>query len=256
MRKRGASKSPLNENPLLHPGQWLDEEINRVIDNDILVYSVYIVLSLAFAALLWVQYLFPSESSPVGFTLLAAIACAYSIRKIISARKVLAQLRLARDGEKTVGQSLEELRAHGYGVLHDVPGDKFNLDHVIFTPHGIFVVETKTFSKSDKNAKVTFDGKELLVAGRQPTRDPIVQVKAAAHWLQDLLKQSTGKSFPVRGVVVFPGWFVESKSNKSDVWVLNPKALQSFISNEPKVLAETDVHLAVFHVSRFVKAKV
>jgi hypothetical protein len=254
MRKRGGSKSPLNENPLRHPGQWLDEEINRVFDDEILPPILYIVLSLSFVAFLWVQYLFPPKSSPVVFTLLAAIICVYSIKKIVTARKLRAQLKLARDGEKTVGQSLEELRTHGYGVLHDVPGEQFNLDHVIFTPHGIFVVETKTFSKPDGNAKVTFDGQELLVAGRRPSRDPIVQVKAAARWLQDLLKKSTGKSFPVRGVVVFPGWFVESKS-KSDVWVLNPKALQSFISNEQKVLAETDVHMAVFHVSRFVKAR-
>lgn len=44
---------------------------------------------------------------------------------------------------------------------------------------GIFTVETKTFSKPARgNAKVTFDGENILVNGFRPDRDPVTQARA------------------------------------------------------------------------------
>jgi hypothetical protein len=40
-------------------------------------------------------------------------------------------LMQGREGEKAVGQYLERLRARGYQVLHDIPGENFNIDHVL-----------------------------------------------------------------------------------------------------------------------------
>jgi len=180
---------------------------------------------------------------------------AFSTLKIIQFRRKMNLLKMARDGEKIVGQELENLRQIGCAVFHDIKGEKFNLDHVIISSHGIFVVETKTFSKPVKQeAKVFYDGKKVLVNGHVPDRDPLKQVEANANWLRGVLKESTGKVFPIRGVVVFPGWFVDSQSAKgSAIWVLNPKALESFIPNEPIQIVDTDVHLAAFHLSRYIR---
>jgi len=38
-----------------------------------------------------------------------------------------------------------------------------------------------------------------------------------------------------------------------EVWILNPKALPTFISNEPVMLKDTDVHLTAFHLSRYIR---
>jgi hypothetical protein len=40
-----------------------------------------------------------------------------------------------------------------------------------------------------------------------------------------LLRDSTSKAFPVRGVVVFLDWHVKRKpaARGADIWVLNPK---------------------------------
>jgi len=38
-----------------------------------------------------------------------------------------------------------------------------------------------------------------------------------------------------------------------EVWVLNPKALPTFIENEPVVLAQEDVMLATYHLSRHIR---
>ena len=46
-----------------------------------------------------------------------------------------------------MGQLLENLRADGARVFHDLVGEGLNIDHVVVSPHGIFVLETKTWSK-------------------------------------------------------------------------------------------------------------
>jgi hypothetical protein len=69
------------------------------------------------------------------------------------------------------------------------------------------------------------------------------------------LKRSTGKRFFVRGVVVFPGWFVEQRGPRGDVWVLEPKALPAFIENAPAMIAPSDVELAAYHLSRYVRSE-
>jgi hypothetical protein len=165
-------------------------------------------------------------------------------------------LKMGRDGERCVGQFLERLRASGAQVFHDIPGDGFNLDHVVISPHGIYAVETKTFSKPWPKATITVKKDHLLVAGQVPDRNPMEQAATAARWLENRLEESTGKRFTVRGVVVFPGWFVEQNSPRGAVWVLEPKMLPGFIEQDPNGVAPADVALCSFHLSRYVRAEV
>jgi hypothetical protein len=102
---------------------------------------------------------------------------------------------------------------------------------------------------------VVVEGETLTVGGFVPDWSPIKQVTAAASWLEKLLLLSTDKRFLVRGVVVFPGWFVEQRGPRSDVWVLEPKALPAFIRNAPQMLAPSDVALIAFHLSRYVRSE-
>jgi hypothetical protein len=121
---------------------------------------------------------------------------------------------------------------------------------------GLFTIETKTFSKRPgPDAKVLFNGQDLIVDGLSLDRDPMVQAKAQAAWLSQLIGESTGRKLPVRPVILFPGWFVEqSKGSTREVWALNPKALPDFLAHEPKILAPEDVKLASYHLSRFIRA--
>jgi hypothetical protein len=89
-------------------------------------------------------------------------------------------------------------------IFHDLIGNDFNVDHVLVGPAGIFTVETKTFSKPARgNAKVTFDGENVLVNGFRPDRDPVTQARAQANWLRNLVLESTGRKVVVRSVVLF-----------------------------------------------------
>jgi hypothetical protein len=58
---------------------------------------------------------------------------------------------------------LEGLREGGASVFHDVPGEGFNLDHAVIARSGILVIDTKTCSKPDMVAKITFDGQIILL---------------------------------------------------------------------------------------------
>lgn len=93
------------------------------------------------------------------------------------------------------------------------------------------------------------------MAGEVPDRNPIIQVTSAARWLEKKLEESTGRRFAVRGVVVFPGWFVEQRSPRGAVWVLEPKALPAFIEQEPATMVPSDVALTAFHLSRYVRTE-
>lgn len=175
---------------------------------------------------------------------------------MVKAIKKVKHLKQGRDGERAVAEYLDLLREDGFRVLHDIVGEGFNLDHVVISQHGIFTVETKTISKP-KNGKavVRFDGSSILIGQYSPSRDPITQAKAQASWLRNVLKQSTGKDFPVRPTIVFPGWWVEQmgKSTGSGVAVLNPKMLQNYIRKEPIFLRKEDVEMANFHLKRLIR---
>jgi hypothetical protein len=165
---------------------------------------------------------------------------------------------MARDGEKAVGQYLSDLREQGYRTYHDVIGTGFNVDHVIISDRGVYTVETKTYSKPESGRPtIIFDGEQLKInntAFAQP--DAIIQAQAQAKWLRSLLKESTGKDFAVKPVIVFPGWFIETTSaaKSSPVWVLNPKALPGFLNHQPKTLDQDDVQLASYHLSRYIRS--
>lgn len=73
---------------------------------------------------------------------------------------------------------------------------------------------------------------------------------------QGVLAESTGKTLPVWPVVLFPGWYIEdNRTNRRDLWVLEPKALSAFLAQEKVRLAPEDVALAAYHLSRFIRAQ-
>jgi hypothetical protein len=250
-----SGQSPLKAKPLRLPGESLDKEIDRWI-NDKALGTLFAAGCFCFVAYFeWYGYLTHAPRRPVLFTVAAAAAVIFAGWRIWRIRRRVQRLKLGRDGERAVGQFLERLRDGGGQVFHNVPGEGFNLDHVVISPHGIYAIETKTLSKPWPGAKIVVEGDALSVAGQVPDRNPIKQVTAASRWLENELKKSTGKRFFVRGVVVFPGWFVEQRGPSGDVWVLEPKALPAFIDSAPAMISAADVALAAYHLSRYVRSE-
>lgn len=250
-------KSPLKDKPLRHAGQSLDEEINRLIEDNALPYISVSVVMIVLSMFEWYQWYFQLPPSPFIFTSLAFLVVAFSTYKIINIRSHLKNLRLGRDGEKAVGQYLESFRsANGIKVFHDIKGDSFNIDHVVVSTKGIYIIETKTHSKPIKGkAEILFDGKQLLFNGADYGDRIIVQVKAENKWLTELIQELTARKFPIQPVIAFPGWFVKmTNTNDSGIWALNPRGLPTFLNNQQEVMSLEDVQLVSNHLSRYIRS--
>lgn len=254
------SRSPIKDKPLRFPGQSVQESIDELLWDSTAPWIALAAVSLILAGVEWFAVLRHLPRQPWLYTGLAAVATFYAAAKLARVRARIKRLKLGRDGEVYVGQYLERLRAGGADVFHDVPGEGFNIDHVVLSVHGFYAIETKTRSKPARgNARITLTDAGILVNGHRPERDPLVQVQAGARWLARLLEDSTGEPFGVRGVVLYPGWFVEPMSaawrrSADKPWVLEPKALPAFIEHEVTRVAETDVKLAAYHLARYVRS--
>jgi len=157
-------KSPLKDKPLRYMGQSLDERIDNLLNVDASSYIVLILFCVVGAAHEWWRYFRNPPPSPVLITLLAIIGSAFGIYRIRTILKKVKSIRLGRDGERAVGQYLELLREKGHRVYHDILGENFNIDHVIISRKGVFIIETKTYSKPLKGeANICFDGKKISI---------------------------------------------------------------------------------------------
>lgn len=254
MTKR-ESKSPIKNLPVRQPGQSTRERFDGLFDEEIMPYCIAVAGACIIAFWEWYRYFDMSPPHPWLMTILAVITILFLVRKGQKTILLARQLRLGAIGEEAVGQFLDEkLRPMGCQVLHDVLGDSFNVDHIVVGPTGVFAIETKTHSKPMKGmCNVKYDGEKITVNGATPDRDPIVQAKAEAKWVSDLLEQSTGRRFFVQPIVLYPGWFVETTKPNVEVPVLNDTVVPKFIqSTRYHPLSPEDISLISFHLKRYV----
>lgn len=253
-------RSPLKNPPLRNPGESLQKEFDETLNDTAFSYILILVLLPVLAITEWLRHVFQPTPQPVAFTILAFPAMAFCWWKL---KKIKAQLRNISCGlqaEKSVGQYLEQFRAQGYQIFHDIPGEsggkKFNVDHVLIGPKGIFTIETKYRQKPEKGqTKIQYDGQQILINGITPDNEPIVQAKAQASWLFERLQSGTGKKHFVQPVVVYPGWFIENRNARNAaVWVINEKALAAFIDNQSRSLPEGEIAAASDHLSRYIQS--
>jgi hypothetical protein len=249
------TRSPLKDKPLRLPGQSIAEERDNLVEDAVGQPLMLALFFVVMAALEWWRFYQDMKPNPIVFTGAAILTILYAVARIWRVLPRLRNLRQGLEGERAVGQFLEVLREQGFQVFHDVVGDGFNVDHVLIGPAGVFTIETKTWSKPVRGpAEINFDGETISTQNGVPDRDPVAQARAQANWLRSLLADSTGKRFDVRPVIVFPGWYVvNAPGTFRNIWVLEPKALPAFLSNEPARLGREDIKLASFHLSRMIR---
>lgn len=250
-------RSPIEDKPLHHPGQSLEERFNEQLQEEVFLPGMAAFVLVWFAGVEWWYYFNPATRNPLAITLVVVAVVAYIVWRIWRTLPELRQLRQGIEGEKAVGQFLEGLRAQGYQVFHDLGGAGFNVDHVVIGPAGVFTVETKTLSKPLRGrVKILYDGETVRVNGQPMERDPVRQAKAQAKWLARILAEYSGREFEVHPVVLFPGWYVQQKpETRRAVWVLSHKALPVFLDNAPKRLAADAVKLASNNLSRYIRSQ-
>ena len=206
----------------------------------------------------WGRYLHPTPPMPWIATACACVVTAVCIPKILKLSRQVKSLNRGIEGEKSVGQFLEQFRVNGYEVFHDIPGDsikgeKHNIDHVMIGPGGVFTVETKYAQKPSKGqCIIEKEGDALRINGMEPSRNPIIQSKAQGKELARILEASTGQKYAVQPIVVYPGWYIQNKTPDTSVLVLNEKMIAHALSNSNVSLAPDKIHLAAYHLSRHI----
>jgi hypothetical protein len=249
-------RSPLRDKPLRLPGQSIQEERGRLLEDKLEPWLLMATFFIVLAGWEWMRVWLQLPPKPWLVTACAVLMLAFLAFRVIRLRPHLRALKQGMDGERAVGQFLERLREKGYHVFHDIVGTGFNLDHVLIGPAGVFAVETKTWSKPVKcDARVVCTGDGIRVAGQTPERSPIQQAKGASAWLKQLLAESTGRRIEVFPVVLFPGWFVEQDQvSRREVWVLEPKSLPAFLEREAIRLSAEEIAMSSFHLGRYVRS--
>ncbi|RUO72155.1 NERD domain-containing protein [Pseudidiomarina sediminum] len=253
------TKSPIKHKPWRTAGSTLQNRLTDIALGRVLLPYAITVFVVLIAAKDWSMWALGHPPNPWVMTIIAIITALISIPMMFKGYRDTQKIKLGIEGEQAVGEFLDRLRAQQAQVFHDIDGDNFNLDHVVITQAGIFVIETKTMSKPKSGKpELQYDGNQIM-RGRKPIMgDPVTQVTANCRWLKELLKETTGKDWPIKGVVVFPGWFVKrvpSEAADSGAWVLNPKAFPAYLSNEPVRLRDDEVFLAAFHLSKYIRAR-
>ncbi len=218
------------------------EEYDRLLNEEMLSHFMIAFGFVVFAMCqLFFQYfnVYPSPFMTIAST---ATVIAYTAIHLWRRFPELRRLRLGIDGEKAVGQYLDELRSMGYAVFHDIQTPRGNIDHVLVGTGGIFAIETKTISKpTDHDAVISYDGANVRVDGFSPDRDPISQTLALANELSTIVERATQSRPDVRPVVLYPGWYVEKQPKGVKVWVLAPRAFPGFLKHEPGKLTDAQV---------------
>ena len=254
-KEKVLTKSPIEEKPLRYPAQSLDEKIDNLISDRGLVYFLVPAIMIMVAMISWVSYFDQKLPNPWLYSSIAFITLVWSIYKIYHLKQEIKLLKQGRDGEREVGMNLELLREQGFKVYHDIVCKDFNLDHILIGKKGIFVIETKTFSKPQSGqCKITFDGEKLSYNGTYESDKPIIQARAGVNWLKNYIKETTNKDFNVFSIVVFPGWFTESKATSNDIWVLNPKGLTKYMQNKKDEILEEDVALISNRIELYIRS--
>ena len=102
-------------------------------------------------------------------------------------------------GEEWVAHELSFLSSE-YTIFNGLRlgGGKQNFDHIVVGPPGIFVVETKNWRGS-----VEFRNGKLYSGGKEPSRPPLKQVKAATAELVAFLGDSGKGDVPVHSLLCF-----------------------------------------------------
>jgi hypothetical protein len=90
---------------------------------------------------------------------------------------------------------------------------------VIIGPHGVFAIETKTPSKP-KGGIVVYDGESVAV-GQYRSDKPVIQARAAARSVQEILRKMTGHEPRVTPVLLYVNWFVEIYTQDKSLIVMN-----------------------------------
>lgn len=252
-RHRRKAIEPFTSPPLRPPGESLRLKI-QVLDEK-LSDEILILIGLpTFLAAALVAS--PRKLPPAFLAVLFLLICLHALwrsRRLQTTVHELWNHRLGFDGERVVGEELNQLMLDGYRVFHDLPCDGFNIDHVVVGASGVYAIETKTKRKpTDEKGKklewtVTYDGHQLIFPRSGPDSRWLDQAVRSAQHLTKWLTAATAEPLTAMPVLVIPGWLIERRAVGA-VKVLNEKEVR-YAFPRTRVLAAEQIQRIAHQLS-------
>lgn len=162
----------------------------------------------------------------------------FTLQGWFKGRKILRKLRNYKkglEGERFVGNVLNQLQSDKTYVFHDVVSDGFNIDHLIVSTRGIFTIETKHYDRA-KGHKFLFQGGKLTFNGRL-CGSLLAQMNGQANYIRERVVELTGSKVTVRKAAIIIGSYIENPDKDfSEYWILNEKGFCTFFENSDEIL--------------------
>lgn len=155
-------------------------------------------------------------------------------------------------GERAVSDEMEKLGRPLWRIFHDyqieVGERRFNIDHVIVCPKGVFCMETKTLRQITEHDELSYQGGTVFRNGKPLPRNPAAQVRDNAKKLYVRIRERIGsagggKKYAVPFVktfVIFPGWDKISggENEDDDIIVCNSGRINGYLDDKKDVLSK------------------
>ena len=255
-RYKSESEEPFTGLPHRPAGESLRVKIQDLDDKLTEELLLMIIYPIVLALLVATNPIYQTWPSLTVFVLVSLVVAVWSGRRAMKSLRQRWNCSLGFEGERVVGEELNQLMLSGYRVFHDLPFESFNIDHVVVGPPGVYAIETKARRKpvrdrGKKEYHVRFDGAALYwpkhLAQKHsdgPSKQrsekqiewretkEIAQTALNARTLGEWLTSATGDKVGVNAVLVIPGWYVD-RTGKGLVNVLNEKEVQHSFPARP-----------------------
>jgi hypothetical protein len=145
-----------------------------------------------------------------------------------TAQEMIERVQRGLDAERMVAEVLRELlnRAASFYLLHDLPFDRGDVDHVVIGPTGVFAIETKGHLGAVELAEGG-----LRINGYQPENEPLRQARRAAGRIGGYLRRFGRPVRRVQPVLCFVNASLLRAQIVDDVLVTRPGPLCYLISH-------------------------
>jgi hypothetical protein len=257
-RLRKQRRSPLTLNLLRTPGHTLREQIEDARGDILWDVAMTMVVPPMVVTLIFMQVSFGRAPSTRVIAVLSVCVVSFiavMVWRLLRASQKLDRIKTGYDAELSVGQELQQLMRQGAAVFHDIPGDGFNIDHVVVSERGVYSVETKGYTKPQRaqgtaDARVVVEGATLVFPTWRSGK-PLDQAQRQAEWLDKELSRLSGVVVRSQPVLALPGWFVDDKGSNSAVWVVSGRALPSLLKRRgPRTLSTDEVERIAYQIEQ------
>lgn len=171
--------------------------------------------------------------------LLAGIALTLGILIIVVKWRQGRGARKGRRGEKIVARELKRLRGNGSIVLNDIllsagPGRTAQIDHIVVSRRGVFVIETKSLAGRISGSEHSQYWTQHLSTQSRQIYNPLLQNRGHIRTLRRLLKDYDEGLF-VSMVVFTEAWRLDLNADDIVIprrWLPDRRIARTFIPSE------------------------